>query len=193
MWWKDDEVRLPSVCTGSWKTRGPPPNLSEAYSRIKPALLLLPLTGCDIIFIRMNNFVRLKTSAPWVYSFKRSRRPISANFQGFKVLSLLPQGAASTWNSLSSNCNKVQGSASSFHDWEQLWKFQPMHVCLYFQHPPINPSNIVHYAENMHFYTQEHFLSFRSSAGGKKNKRWLSPSSLSQPCCVHHYWVDVSL
>lgn len=92
------------------------------------------------------------------------------------MLSLLPQGAASTLNSLGSNCNKVQGSASSFHDWEQLWKFQPMHVCLYFQHPLIDPGDIVHYAENMHFYTREHFLSFSSSAGGKKNKRWLSPS-----------------
>lgn len=49
-----------------------------------------------------------------------------------------------------------------------------MHVCLYFQRPLINPSNIVHYAEKMHFYTQEHFLSFRSSVG-KKNKRCLSP------------------
>lgn len=45
-----------------------------------------------------------------------------------------------------------------------------MHVCLYFQHPLIDPGDIVHYAENMRFYTREHFLSFRSSAGGKKQK-----------------------
>lgn len=51
-----------------------------------------------------------------------------------------------------------------------------MHVCLYFQHPLINPGDIVHYAENMHFLHTRTFLIISLFCRGKKNKRWLSPS-----------------